>query len=99
MKSIEDKKVIVNINNSSEVQIEKLDGGSSILEEQSQKMIENNLYLTEAIAYYNLAASYEHIQQMKDALKAYLIANEIARKHLGPDNHLTTIIAENLKKF
>lgn len=62
MKSIEDKKVIVNINNSSEVQIEKLDGGSSILEEQSQKMIENNLYLTEAIAYYNLAASYEHIQ-------------------------------------
>lgn len=34
-------------------------------------MEESNLYLTEAIAYYNLGASYEHLNKMINAVKSY----------------------------
>jgi len=47
-----------------------------------------NLYLTEAIAYYNLGASYEHLgeSQLDASIKSYEIANSIAKLYL-PRNH------------
>ena len=47
-----------------------------------------NLYLTEAIAYYNLGASYEHLggAKLDEAIKSYEIAAQIAQLHL-PQGH------------
>jgi hypothetical protein len=43
----------------------------AIFEEKQKRVEENNLYLTEAIAYYNLGAAYEHLQKMEQAVKSY----------------------------
>lgn len=39
---------------------------------------DQNMYLTQAIAHYNLGASYEHLNKMQDALSAYQTALNIA---------------------
>ncbi|CDW80733.1 tpr domain containing protein [Stylonychia lemnae] len=67
-------------------------------EELKQKQEENNLYLTEAIAYYNLGASYEHILKVEQAVKSYQIAQQIYKIHLGDNHPLSITIEESLRK-
>ena len=54
--------------------------------------------MTEAIAYFNLAASFEHLQQIPKAIKSYEVALEIAKVHLGKNHGLTHTINDNLDK-
>ena len=54
--------------------------------------------MTEAIAYYNLGASYEHLSNNEKALKAYNLSLEIAKIHLGKDHVLTNTIFDSLEK-
>ncbi len=58
-------------------------------------MDENNLFLTEAMAYFNLAASYEHLNKYESAIKSYEIAKHIALLHLGDHHPLYATISEN----
>ena len=59
-----------------------------------------NLYLTEAIAYYNLGASYEHLGSIKldDAVRSYEISLQIAKLHLPQGHPLSKTIQESLLK-
>ena len=50
-----------------------------------------------AIAYFNLGASYEHIQEPKSALQAYKTAKDISVSHLGETHALSIAIIENLE--
>ncbi len=59
---------------------------------------DDNLYMTEAIAYFNLAASFEHLQQVQKAVKSFEVALEIAKVHLGKAHSLTKTIEDNLAK-
>ena len=56
------------------------------------------MYLTETIAYFNLGASYEHINKMEKAIKSYQIALEIGKLKLGENHALTQTITDNLNK-
>jgi hypothetical protein len=56
--------------------------------------------LTEAIAYYNLGASYEHLGSTKldEAVRSYEIAEQIAKLHLPEGHPLGKTIHESLLK-
>jgi len=58
------------------------------------------LYLTEAIAYYNLGAAYEHLgaSRLDDAVRSYEIAEQIAKLHLPEGHPLGKTIHESLMK-
>ena len=57
-----------------------------------------NIYLTEAIAYYNLGASYEHLggDKMEDSIKCYDIAWQISKAHLPKGHPLRKTIEDSL---
>lgn len=56
--------------------------------------------MTEAIAYYNLGASYEHLggSKLQQAVKSYEIAQTIAVIHMPKSHPLIGTIADSLKK-
>ena len=58
----------------------------------------NNIFLTYAIANYNLGASLEHMNSLPDAIASYKKALSIAEEHLGPEHALTSTIKENQEK-
>lgn len=57
-----------------------------------------NLFQTEAIAYYNLGASYEHIGGLEAAIKSYEIAASIVHVRFPPGHPLGKTIGESLEK-
>ena len=54
--------------------------------------------MTEAIAYYNLGCSYEHMLLKEKAIKSYSLALEICKIHLGRHHPLTVTIEDSLEK-
>lgn len=83
----------------STVKIEQ-DPDSLALNNYLQSQESKNLYMTEAIAYYNLGASYEHLggQKLQQALKSYEIAQTIAHIHMPHNHPLIATISDSVKK-
>ena len=68
------------------------------VENKGETVRTNNLFLTHAIAYYNLGASLEHMTNLNEAIESYQVALKIAESTLGEEHALSRTIRDNMIK-